>query len=486
MSDGRGVLRLLSIAIGIRCLVLLGLVSALSACTAGQPSSADGTAVAARHADPAQKTECSADVAVVGELLRQHTINEADLLLARMLPPALQPHQDVTGLLYRIQGWLTNQGGSDAVLFFTRDDSHHCAFIINESGVAAVGRSDASTADLSGMNSQWRAAVGAVSGREGAREATKVGERSTPMSRPSPQNAGSALLEQLASALFPGEVRAGLLEYRRLYIVPYGDLGAIPYWALPSGVDVGQALVDSVSISVVQSTDVLLGEDVLRETRSQVSRSCRMGSSALVVSVPEAADYGGYSFRPLKGAEREAANIAALLGSTARLEVNASTTTFMEQASTARYVHVASHGMANEVDPMEGFLALADGGLTAQVIQDSCIPAQLVVLSACQTGLGQPHAGGIIGLARAFLLAGSDEAIMSLWNVDDEATELLMSLFWERMARRREGETASDLLRAAMLQLREEYPRVLYWAPFAVFGVPSPDTGASGSVSPLH
>ncbi len=276
------------------------------------------------------------------------------------------------------------------------------------------------------------------------------------------------------------------MEYRRLYIVPYGDLGTIPYWALPSGVDVGQSLVDSVSISIVQSTDVLLGEDVLRETRTQVSRSCRMGSSALVVSVPEAADYGGYSFMPLKGAEREAANIAALLGSTATLEVNASTTMFMEQASTARYVHVASHGMANEVEPLEGFLALADRGLTAKVIQKSCIPAQLVVLSACQTGLGQPHAGGIIGLARAFLLAGSDEVIMSLWSVDDEATAQLMSLFWERMARRREGETASDLLRAAMLQLREEYRGVLYWAPFAVFGVPSPDTKTSGSVSPLH
>jgi CHAT domain-containing protein len=129
--------------------------------------------------------------------------------------------------------------------------------------------------------------------------------------------------------------------------------------------------------------------------------------------------------------------------------------------------------VAISTDPLLGFVALSDGRLTAGQIQSVCTPARLVVLSGCQTGLGGQHAGGIIGLTRAFQLAGADEVMMSLWSVDDAATEQLMYLFWTNYVRRREAETASDVLRASMIELRREYPNPRYWAAFEVFGAPN-------------
>ena len=94
---------------------------------------------------------------------------------------------------------------------------------------------------------------------------------------------------------------------------------------------------------------------------------------------------------------------------------------------------------------------------------------QLAVLSACETGLGEVQNGeGVFGLQRALQLAGAENLIMSLWKVDDQATQLLMTEFYEKYTT---GLGIRESLRAAQLAVRESYPHPYYWSSFVHVGL---------------
>jgi CHAT domain-containing protein len=135
---------------------------------------------------------------------------------------------------------------------------------------------------------------------------------------------------------------------------------------------------------------------------------------------------------------------------------------------------MATHGVADPDRPIDGgFLMLRgpsfEAGLwTAREIQQERLAAHLAVLSACQTGLGRSHAGGMIGLSRAFQLAGVDRVVMSLWSIDDDATAYVMRRFAEHL----ETEMPAEALRLAMADGRRELKDPALWAPFLLFGTP--------------
>jgi superkiller protein 3 len=114
-----------------------------------------------------------------------------------------------------------------------------------------------------------------------------------------------------------------------------------------------------------------------------------------------------------------------------------------------------------------------DGLLTAEDVTGLDLPAtELVVLSACETGLGQVKVGeGILGLRRAFVLAGARTLVMSLWKVPDDATRELMEDFYQRL---KAGEGRAEALRHAQLTLKAKYPDPLCWGAFICQGDPSP------------
>src|SRR5690606_30110340 len=92
----------------------------------------------------------------------------------------------------------------------------------------------------------------------------------------------------------------------------------------------------------------------------------------------------------------------------------------------------------------------------------------LVVLSACETGLGDVKAGeGVYGLQRAFLVSGAEALIMSLWKVDDAATQLLMSSFYSNLAKLKDKQKA---FKQAQLNLMTRYPDPYYWGAFVMVG----------------
>lgn len=112
-----------------------------------------------------------------------------------------------------------------------------------------------------------------------------------------------------------------------------------------------------------------------------------------------------------------------------------------------------------------------DGILTAEDITSmDLLDTDLVVLSACETGLGEVHVGeGVFGLRRAFVLAGVKALVMSLWKVPDRHTQELMEEFYRQLLA---GEAIADALREAKLTLREKYPNLLDWAAFICQGNP--------------
>lgn len=101
------------------------------------------------------------------------------------------------------------------------------------------------------------------------------------------------------------------------------------------------------------------------------------------------------------------------------------------------------------------------------------LSAELVTLSACQTGLGNVSGEGVIGLSRAFFVAGARSVLVSLWSVSDDATKRLMAAFYERYIRG--GMTKTQALAAAMRDVRAlpEFRSPRYWAPFILVGAES-------------
>ena len=114
-----------------------------------------------------------------------------------------------------------------------------------------------------------------------------------------------------------------------------------------------------------------------------------------------------------------------------------------------------------------------DGLLTAEDVTGlDLLATELVVLSACETGLGRVHAGeGVFGLRRAFVLAGAKTLVMSLWKVPDEQTGELMEDLYRRLLA---GEGRVEALRKAQLVMKKKYPDPYYWGSFICQGDPSP------------
>ena len=114
-----------------------------------------------------------------------------------------------------------------------------------------------------------------------------------------------------------------------------------------------------------------------------------------------------------------------------------------------------------------------DGILTAEDVTGlDLLDTELVVLSACETGLGEVHLGeGVFGLRRAFTVAGTKTLVMSLWKVPDRETRDLMTLFYEALLR---GKPRTDALREAQLQMRKRHPQPFYWGAFICQGEAGP------------
>jgi len=181
----------------------------------------------------------------------------------------------------------------------------------------------------------------------------------------------------------------------------------------------------------------------------------------------------------LPQAEEEVRNIAEMLEGNFTIGNAATEEHFKQQAESARIVHVASHTIINDENPMYSKLVFApgqdtleDGLLHTYELYNMRLNADLVTLSACNTGIGKIYEGeGVMSLARGFMYAGVPNVLMSLWSVPDRSTSQIMQYFYEEV---QAGHTKAEALRQAKLKYLQEADAntaaPFYWGAFVYLG----------------
>jgi CHAT domain-containing protein len=253
----------------------------------------------------------------------------------------------------------------------------------------------------------------------------------------------------------------------KLLVSPDGALSYVPFALLcgdrdvayvPSGTAYGLLVEDAA----LRGTGVLALGDPDYGTKPDASAVALLRSGRALVRLPATAD------------EARAVGTTVLLGKDA---TEAGLRRALAQNPRWRAVHFACHGILDAERPLRSSLALTaadddDGFLTALDVFRLRMPADLVVLSACETGKGKVfRAEGIVGLTRAFMVAGAPRVLVSLWRVDDAATRALMARFhaaWNA------GKPAAAALREAQAHVRskEEWKHPRFWAAWVLWGLP--------------
>ncbi|HEX8175940.1 MAG TPA: CHAT domain-containing tetratricopeptide repeat protein [Pyrinomonadaceae bacterium] len=310
------------------------------------------------------------------------------------------------------------------------------------------------------------------------------------------------------------------LANKRLLVVADGVLNYIPFAALPDPSDIRAPLVvkheivnlpSASTLAVLRAevrdrrpaarTVAVLADPVFDEDDERVKVD---GNNAKPVSQPRRRTRrrrdlplgmeqsltesgmrdAGLEIPRLPGTRQEALKILSLVPQSeskqafdfAASRANATS----GELSQYRFIHFATHGFLNSLHPELSGIVLSmvdeqgrgqDGFLRATDIFNLKLPAELVVLSACQTGLGKEIKGeGLVGLTRGFMYAGSPRVVVSLWSVSDAGTAELMTRFYQAMLK--DGMRSAAALRAAQVSLLKEkrWEQPFYWAAFTLQG----------------
>lgn len=256
-------------------------------------------------------------------------------------------------------------------------------------------------------------------------------------------------LRQLHGCLI-APLQACLAPAHEWVVVPHGSLHALPFAALHDGCG---WLSDRVQLRVAASTAVAAMAP--RAVQTATLPGLVVGDSQSLSHVDT----------EVQAVARALGQAPCLLGAAAQVDEVA------QQATKAAVLHLACHGEFRADNALFSALHLADGPWTALHIAERPLPARLVVMSACDTGLADRMPGDeSVGLVRAFLLAGAHEVVASLWAVDDAATADFMSFFYAALA---ETGEAAAALQAARQQARALRPHPFHWAAFALHGTPA-------------
>lgn len=242
-----------------------------------------------------------------------------------------------------------------------------------------------------------------------------------------------------------------LRAYQRLIIVPHGAAHALPFHALPWQ---GQPLAFTHTISYLPNASAL--QFLQSDAASRPAQILAVGNPAQMSFQPPLGPR--VPAPPLPAAAAEAAYVAALFPQhTLLLDAQASEAAVRAEIGRYPLLHFATHGYLSEDAPLLSAILFADGdALSVYELLSLDLHADLVVLSACRTALGQTTGGDdVLGLTRGLLAAGARAAIVSLWPVSDVSTSLLMGSFYRHL---RAGAPPAAALQAAQTELRSLSP----------------------------
>jgi CHAT domain-containing protein len=238
------------------------------------------------------------------------------------------------------------------------------------------------------------------------------------------------------------------LNSKHLVFVQHGLLHYVPFHALHDG---DSYLIDRFSVSYAPSASVY----ALCQ-----SKPANVGGDPLILGVPDA---------QTPSIQTEVDVLSAMLPN-AKVFVGEQATEAVLRAHgrASRIVHIATHGYFRQDNPMFSSIRLGDSHLSLYDLSHLQLPAELVVLSGCATGLNVITPGDeLIGLARGLLQAGAQSLVLSLWDVHDESTKDFMIAFYARL---QHGQSKSAAMQAAMIELRQKHPHPYHWAPFSLIG----------------
>ncbi len=270
-------------------------------------------------------------------------------------------------------------------------------------------------------------------------------------------------------------------------VVPQGDLFLVPFAALQT--PAGHYLIERHTLAVSPALDLLGQAHTLAQGQPALDLKALAPEDALIVGNPQMPNVWNTAtgtqqpLPALPGTQQEATAIAQLLGVSPWLGDRATEAALKPQMATPRLIHLATHGLLDYGNPQAlgvqdapGAIALApgngeDGLLTAAEILELDLKADLVVLSACDTGLGNITGDGVIGLSRSLLAAGTPSVMVSLWSVPDAPTAELMTEFYRQL---QQGQSRAQALRQAMLKTMQTHPDPKDWAAFTLIGAAGP------------
>ncbi len=275
------------------------------------------------------------------------------------------------------------------------------------------------------------------------------------------------ILIQPIADLLPSDPNA------RVIFIPQSSLFLVPFPALKDAS--GKYLIEKHTILTAPSIQVL---DLTRKQKQRIETLGVGSREALVVGnptmpkVPPQIGEPPQQLPSLPGAEEEARAIASLLKTPVITGEKATKQAILQKMSNARIVHLATHGILDDIRGLGSAIALApsgkdDGLLTAEQILDLKLNAELVVLSACDTGRGKITGDGVIGLSRSLITAGVPSVLVSLWSVPDAPTASLMTEFYRNL---QHNPDKAQALRQAMLTIMKQHPDPRDWAAFTLIG----------------
>jgi CHAT domain-containing protein/tetratricopeptide (TPR) repeat protein len=381
-----------------------------------------------------------------------------------------------------------SRSGGTILQYFSAPDRLFI-WVLTPDGAIRARSSRISRRELSELVGAARGSIGVETPSRGdavRRPVLPASRDASPDPRPLLRRLHGVLIEPV-SDLLPGD------RDRLITIVPHGPLFLIPFAAL---VDAnGSYFVERHTLAYSPSISVL------RYTGLNRDRVVDSAPRLLVVGNPAMPEPKG-SWQPLPalpGAEREATAIGGLYPSrqvTTLIGSRARERTVRELALGQTIIHLATHAVIFDNDPMGSYLALApetvsrskvddplsDGLLTVSEVFGLHLRADLVTLSACNTGLGRVSGEGVVGLARAFIYAGTASVLVSLWRVADTVATTEMEGFYRGLIRTGGNKAAAlagaqremiVLLRQGKIQspsgrVLDENP--LLWAAFVLVG----------------
>jgi CHAT domain-containing protein/tetratricopeptide (TPR) repeat protein len=238
--------------------------------------------------------------------------------------------------------------------------------------------------------------------------------------------------------------------------IPQGMLFLLPFSALQD--EKGKFLVEKYTIATAPSIQALQLISQNKRVEQEFIKEILVVGNPIMPSIATVTGELTQPLSPLPGSEIEATAIAKLLNTTAITGAAATKTNILERISNARIIHLATHGLLDDITEfgIPGAIALApsdldNGFLSAGEILQMKLKAQLAVISACDTGLGKISPDGVMGLSRCLIASGVNNLIVSLWAVNDLSTAFLMIKFYQNF---NAGSTIAQALNKAQDWLR--------------------------------